>query len=135
MDAVLERILSLIPKKNNGDYVFGAKKRFCDSIGIESQTLSDWISGRSSSYMNKLLEIALANDVSMTWLKTGEDVPDNFKLAFNEFNEEHEALQILRDNPATRTLLIAGKHLTADQINNFADLMKSISKGNETDAD
>ena len=135
MDAVLERILSLIPKKKNGDYVFGAKKRLCDSIGIESQTLSDWISGRSSSYMNKLLEIALANDVSMTWLKTGEDVPDDFKLAFNEFNEEHEALQILRDNPATRTLLIAGKHLTADQINNFADLMKSISKGNETDAD
>ena len=128
MDAVLERILSLIPKKENGDFVFGAKKKFCQSIGIESQTLSDWISGRSSSYMNKLLEIALAYDVSTVWLKTGEDVPDNFKIAINEFNEEHEALQILRDNPATRTLLIAGKHLTADQINKFADLMESIGK-------
>lgn len=129
MDAVLERILSLIPKKENGDFVFGAKKRFCDSIGIESQTLSDWIAGRSTSYMNKILEIALANDVSTVWLKTGEDVPDDFVLMVKESNEDNEALQILRTNPATRTLLKAGKHLTADQINKFAALMESIPEG------
>ena len=129
MDPVLERILSLIPKKENGDYVFGAKKRFCDSIGIESQTLSDWIGGRSNSYMNKILEIALTHDVSTVWLRTGEDIHDDFVLAVNESNENAEALQILRDNPATRTLLNAGKHLTAEQINNFAKLMESIPEG------
>ena len=73
MDEILERIVSLIPKKENGQLMHGAKKEFADSIGLPSQqTVSDWLAGRSKSYMNMLYEIAEAHNVSVAWLKTGE---------------------------------------------------------------
>lgn len=61
MDDVLTRILSLIPKKENGDYKHGAKAEFCKSIRIKPQTLSDWISGRSHRTNYVLLVMAYLN--------------------------------------------------------------------------
>lgn len=69
MDIVLERILSLIPKKPNGEFVHGALKKFANNIGLKSGNLiSDWINGRSRSYTNYLYEIAAKYDVSVRWL-------------------------------------------------------------------
>lgn len=70
MDIVLERILSLIPKKPDGKYVHGAKKEFAQSIGYDGgDIVSMWINGSSKSYMGKLHEISAKYNVSVEWLK------------------------------------------------------------------
>lgn len=70
MDVMLERILSLIPHKENGDYVFGEKKKFAARIGLKSGNLiSDWEKGRSKSYEGYVYEIAQKYNVSVDWLK------------------------------------------------------------------
>lgn len=121
MDDVLIRILSLIPKKENGDFKYGAKKKFCDSIGISQQNLSDWIAGRSEKYYDKLYEISNACGVSVEWLKTGNDSSCD--------NSLFEDLQLLRERPEMRLLLKNGHHLNSEQIKQFAELMKSIPEG------
>lgn len=42
MDITLNRILSLIPKKPDGKFVHGAKKEFCDNIGLPANVISEW---------------------------------------------------------------------------------------------
>lgn len=70
MDITLERILSLIPKKENGDFVHGAKKKFAQEIGLDSgNVISDWVNGRSCSYKNYVYQIASIYGVSVAWLK------------------------------------------------------------------
>lgn len=70
MDIMLQRILSLIPKKPNGDFVHGEKKKFAVSIGFKSgEIVSDWIAGRSDSYKNYLYEISQKYGVSVEWLR------------------------------------------------------------------
>ena len=70
MDITLERILSLIPKKENGDYQHGALKAFANSIGLRSGTLiSDWVKGRSESYKNYIYEVSAKYGVSVEWLR------------------------------------------------------------------
>lgn len=74
MDIMLQRILSLIPKKPNGDFVHGEKKKFAVSIGFKSgEIVSDWIAGRSDSYKNYLYEISQKYDVSVEWLRGDTD--------------------------------------------------------------
>ena len=76
MDITLERILSLIPKKPNGEFVHGSLKAFANSIGLKSGNLiSDWINDRSRSYTNYLYEIAMKYNVSVEWLKGETDDP------------------------------------------------------------
>ena len=70
MDIVLERILSLLPKKTDGNFVRGSKKDFATSIGYDSgDIVSMWINGSSTSYNGKLHEIADEYNVSVEWLK------------------------------------------------------------------
>lgn len=95
MDITLERILSLIPKKQNGDFVHGEKKKFAVSIGFKSgEIVSMWINGTSKSYAGKLHEISAKYHVSVEWLKgeTDEKNPDLQK----EAGEEEELLQLFR---------------------------------------
>lgn len=69
MDITLERILSLIPKKPDGEFVHGALKEFAERIGLKSgNVISDWMSGRSKSYKRKLYVISEQYDVSVAWL-------------------------------------------------------------------
>ena len=75
MDIMLERILSLIPKKPNGDFVHGEKKKFAVGIGFKSgEIVSDWIANRSDSYKNYLYEISQKYDVSVEWLRGETDI-------------------------------------------------------------
>lgn len=77
MDVMLERILSLIPKKPDGKFVHGSKKDFADSLELPSNIVAEWVSGRNKSYPNYLYEIAAKYDVSVEWLqgKTDEKSP------------------------------------------------------------
>ena len=77
MDITLERILSLIPKKENGDFQHGSQKAFANSIGLKSGNLiADWIKGRSESYTNYLYEISAKYNVSLEWLRGETDDPE-----------------------------------------------------------
>ncbi len=76
MDVVLERILSLLPHGENGKIIRGAKKDFAQNIGYDSgDIVSMWIKGTSTSYKNKLHEIAAKYDVSVEWLRGETDEP------------------------------------------------------------
>lgn len=75
MDVMLERILSLIPKKENGDFQHGALKIFANSIGLKSGNLiSDWKKGRSESYKSYIYEISSKYNVSVEWLRGETDI-------------------------------------------------------------
>lgn len=73
MDIILERILSLIPKKENGDFVHGAKKAFAESLKMPHNLVTMWINGSSKSYTKKLHEISTIYNVSVEWLKGETD--------------------------------------------------------------
>lgn len=78
MDETLKRILSLLPKKDDGSFVRGSKKEFAQSLGYDSgDIVSMWIKGSSSSYKTKLHEISMKYNVSVDWLegKTDEKNP------------------------------------------------------------
>lgn len=69
MDIVLERMLSLIPRKPDGKFVHGALKEFANSVGLKSGNLvSDWMNGRSASYLNYVYTVAAVYGVSPDWL-------------------------------------------------------------------
>lgn len=72
----LNRILSLIPKKENGEYLHGAKKAFAESIGYKGgEIITMWENGDSKSYMGKLYEISSVHNVSIEWLRGETDDP------------------------------------------------------------
>lgn len=74
MDIMLERILSLVPRKADGDFVHGSLKDFAESIGLKSgNVIADWVSGRSKSYKKKLHEISDKYNVSVEWLEGKTD--------------------------------------------------------------
>lgn len=76
MDISLIRILSLIPKNENGKYKHGSKAEFARSIGYDSgDIISMWENGSSVSYKKKLHEIAAKYNVSIEWLKGETDDP------------------------------------------------------------
>ena len=69
MDIILKRILTLIPKKENGEFEHGAKKEFAQSIGFKGgEIISEWIAGRNKSYMKYIHTISEKYNVSVDWL-------------------------------------------------------------------
>lgn len=75
MDIVLERILSLLPHKEDGKLVHGAKKDFADKLGIDKNIITQWTRGANKSYGNYLYQIADTYNVSVEWLKGETDDP------------------------------------------------------------
>lgn len=77
MDITLERILSLIPRKENGKFVHGEVKAFADRIGLRHpQIVSDWIGDRNKSYTKYLYQISDKYNVSVEWLKGETDIKE-----------------------------------------------------------
>lgn len=74
MDIILERILSLLPHKEDGKFVRGSKKEFAQSIGYDSgDIISMWVNGSSTSYKGKIHEISAKYNVSVDWLEGKTD--------------------------------------------------------------
>ena len=89
MDIVLERILSLLPKKPDGKFVRGSKKEFAQSIGYDSgDIVSMWINGSSASYNGKLHEISAKYGVSVEWLRGETDEKEKPALKESELDSE-----------------------------------------------
>ena len=91
MEVMLERVLSLIPKKPDGKFVHGAKKDFSKNIGAPENIVSDWISGRSSSYKNYAYPISAKYGVSVEWLRGETDEkekPASEEAGFNPTMED-----------------------------------------------
>lgn len=94
MDIVLERILSLLPRKEDGRLVHGAKKEFADMLGIDKAVVTQWTNGSSKSYNGYLHQIASAYNVSVDWLMGRTDDPaPKAKETGNT-----DILQLLRDS-------------------------------------
>ena len=74
MDVTLERILSLIPKKENGDFRHGSLAAFARPLGFkDGHIVSDWIAGNSTSYNNYLYQVAALHNVTVEWLRGETD--------------------------------------------------------------
>lgn len=84
MDITLERMLSLIPKKPNGEFVHGAKKEFCEKIGAPTNIISQWENGSVKSYVNYVSQVAANYPVSVEWLLGQEDQNDVREKLFDE---------------------------------------------------
>jgi len=89
MDIMLERMLSLIPKKENGKYVHGAKKEFCEAIGAPTNIVSEWEAGKTKSFRNYLYVVSAKYNVSVEWLKGETDeknppVPEDERILDEE---------------------------------------------------
>lgn len=96
MDVTLDRIISLIPKKPNGNFSHGAKKDFAVSIGFKSgEIISDWIAGRSKSYHNYLYQISDKYDVSVEWLQGKTDIKER-AINLAEGNLSDEEMQLIQ---------------------------------------
>lgn len=121
MDKTLERIISLIPKKENGDFKHGALKEFANSIGLKSGNLiSDWIAGRSVSYNSYIYEIAAKYNVSVEWLK-GETDEKGIKKQPAANSDELTEVQ--------RTALDMIKSMDEDRLKLLIALLKSETGG------
>ena len=99
MDIMLERMLSLIPKKENGKYVHGAKKEFCEAIGAPTNIVSEWEAGKTKSYRNYLYV------VSAKWLNGETNDPSaGIKKEATETGDLSEAelqlIELFRKLPA-----------------------------------
>lgn len=90
MDILLERILSLIPKKPDGTFVHGGKKKFADKLGLASNIVAEWTSGRNKSYTNYVYEISAKYGVSVDWLKGKSDEKFQKPLSSESIEEEKE---------------------------------------------
>lgn len=79
MDITLERMLTLIPKKENGNFKHGALSQFARSIGFkDGHIVSDWIAGNSESYKNYIYQVSALYHVSVEWLQ-GKTEDKNIK--------------------------------------------------------
>lgn len=110
MDIMLERILSLIPKKPNGKFVHGEIAKFAKKIGLPNGNLiSNWIAGTSKSYKNYIYEIAVKYHVSPEWLTGESDIKNPAPTNEGEIdNEQKELIKILSVlDPAEREQLLA----------------------------
>lgn len=118
MDIVLERILSLIPQKDGGGFVHGAKKTFAQSIGYKGgEIISDWIAGRSDTYKSKVYEISEKYGVSAEWLLGNTDDPGQKEKPADTKSRGVEKLMSLAEK------------LSDEQIDNFIAIMESMVGG------
>lgn len=69
-------MLTLIPKKENGNFKHGALSQFARSIGFkDGHIVSDWIAGNSESYKNYIYQVSALYHVSVEWLQGETDDP------------------------------------------------------------
>lgn len=117
MDITLERILSLLPRKEDGSYQHGAKAELGRSIGYtDGHIVAMWESGSSTSYKKKLHEIAAKYGVSVEWLRGETDERGGPVTVGEDEDELREYLEMLRSRPECRMLLSTVKGATKEEV-------------------
>lgn len=124
MDKTLERVLSLLPQKPDGSPVHGAKKIFCDKVGLAPNTVTEWLAGRSQSYYRYLYQIGEAYGVPVAWLRGETDEKE--KPAIQEDDELREYLEMLRNRPECRILLSTVKGATKEEVEANVKLIEAL---------
>lgn len=92
MDITLERILSLLAKKENGEFIRGEKAKFASSLGLPHNVVAEWINGKSKSYRNHLYHISDKYNVSVEWLKGETDIKEKSPAEAGDLDAESNAL-------------------------------------------
>ena len=125
MDTTLERILSLIPRNENGKFRHGAKAEFAKSIGYnDGHIVAMWENGSSNSYIKKLHEIAAKYGVSVEWLRGETD--ERSTAPEPETDELREYLEMLRSRPECRMLLSTVKGATKEEVEANVKLIEAL---------
>lgn len=131
MDEVLKRIESLLPRKPDGSLVHGCKKELTDFLGLPSNTMAEWLSGRNRSYRNYIARVAEFYGVSANWIlgigETDEIKKDPSVMSDEEVDAElYEILTELKDRPEMRALFRAAKGTNADNVRRVADMLEGF---------
>lgn len=107
MDITLERILSLIPRKDDGKFVHGALKQFAQSIGYDGgEIVTMWINGSSESYKKKLHEISDKYNVSVEWLKGETDIKEKPTAEAMSFENIVRAVKSMNREQLTKLAIV-----------------------------
>lgn len=127
MDKTLERILSLLPQKEDGTLKHGAKAEFARSLGYDSgDIVSMWVKGSSDSYKKKLHEIAAKYGVSVEWLRGETDEKQPAQPVTAPEDELREYLEMLRTRPECRVLLSTVKGATKEEVEANVKLIEAL---------
>ena len=133
MDKTLERILSLLPRKEDGSVKHGAKAEFARSIGYDGgEIVTMWESGTSNSYKKKLHEIAAKYNVSVEWLRGETDERGGPVTVGEDEDELREYLEILRSRPEARMLLSTVKGASKAEVEanvKFIEALRGVRHG------
>lgn len=89
---MLERILSLLDKTQNGEIARGEKSKFANALGLPHNVVAEWISGKNKSYKNHLYQIADKYNVSVEWLKGETDIKEKPPAEAGDFRTQAEEM-------------------------------------------
>lgn len=122
MDIMLERILSLLDKNQNGQIARGEKSKFASSLGLPHNVVAEWINGKNKSYKNHLYQIADKYNVSVEWLKGETDIKEKPTLNGDE-------LDLSGISAAKRDFISAVMDLDDDQVQALSALVAKLKAG------
>ena len=96
------------------------------ATGVTKSTFSDWKNGRSKPKDEKLLKIAEYFDVTLDYLRTGEepDRPEGYYLN----DETAEMAQALFENKNLRVLFDAAKDASPEDLKTTYDMLMALKK-------
>lgn len=96
------------------------------ATGITKSTFSDWKNGRSKPKDEKLLKIAEYFEVTLDYLRTGEEPlqPDGYYLN----DETAEMAQRLFENKDLRVLFNAAKDASPEDLKTTYDMLMALKK-------
>ena len=115
-----EKYVKLRNKKGVTDY------RVSEDTKITKSTFSDWKNGRSKPKDEKLLKIAEYFEVTLDYLRTGEEPsqPDGYYLN----GETAEMAQRLFENKNLRVLFDAAKDASPEDLKTTYDMLMALKK-------
>ena len=135
MDIVLERMLSLIPKKPDGKYVHGAKKEFCKAIGAPDNIISNWENGVTKSYRNYVYVTAAVYNISVDWLLGLTDQKEKTAAGFSDGLSDEESTFLeqfrLMSEEERKFLLAQMRGVTSSRVPSLSAPASSSERGAE----
>lgn len=102
-------------------------KQLGEMVGVTESAISNYESGKRQPDYEMLLKLSEVLGCSVA------DIMENAEPETDTYSDLKEELQILRDNPNTRTVLKGMKGMTPEQVLTLGEFIKTM-KGNQ-DAD